>query len=147
MFALRRIVSRSNPSAIALLRRPIHSTSTLRNAAASESDIHSKLNDGERAIYDKLKAEFGSKTLDVVDVSGMFWSALGVSPFLTLRPMIPALRRMRIFLRHPYLLPAIQGPVNNQAAQARQPVSEGRGESDPRVAGMRSRASGDVCLG
>lgn len=70
MFSLRRIVSRSNP-ATSLLRRPIHSTSTLRNAAASESEIYSKLNEGERAIYDKLKAEFGSKTLDVVDVSGM----------------------------------------------------------------------------
>lgn len=70
MFSLRRIVSRSNPATTSLLRRPIHSTSTLRNAAASESDIYSKLNEGERAIYDKLKAEFGSKTLDVVDVSG-----------------------------------------------------------------------------
>lgn len=49
---------------------------------------------------------------------------------------------MRIILCHPYLLTAIQGSVNDQAAQARQPVSEGRGESDSRVAGMRSRRRG-----
>jgi hypothetical protein len=71
MLSLRSIVARNATAASSILRRPIHSTSTLRNAAASDSDIYSKLNDGERAIYDKLKAEFGSKTLDVVDVSGM----------------------------------------------------------------------------
>jgi hypothetical protein len=71
MYSLRSIVSRNTTATSAILRRPIHSTSILRNAAASESDIYSKLNDGERAIYDKLKAQFGSKTLDVVDVSGM----------------------------------------------------------------------------
>ncbi|GHJ87405.1 hypothetical protein NliqN6_3807 [Naganishia liquefaciens] len=70
MLSLRSIVARNATAASSILRRPIHSTSTLRNAAASDSDIYSKLNDGERAIYDKLKAEFGSKTLDVVDVSG-----------------------------------------------------------------------------
>ncbi|KAJ9122554.1 hypothetical protein QFC22_001983 [Naganishia vaughanmartiniae] len=69
MFGLRNVLLRSASPATAL-RRSLHVTPTLLNANAASDDVYSKLNDGERGIYDKLKAKFGSKTLDVVDVSG-----------------------------------------------------------------------------
>lgn len=130
MFSLRSIVSRNSAATSAILRRPIHSTSKLRNASASESDIYSKLNDGERAIYDKLKAEFGSKTLDVVDVSGMFPLGVINNTFLTLSH-----RWMWFFLCHTYFLTSIQGTIDNQAAQACQSVSEGGSQGYSRTAG------------
>ncbi|KAJ9098682.1 hypothetical protein QFC21_004330 [Naganishia friedmannii] len=68
MFGLRNVLLRNNAPATAL-RRSLHATPIILNANAS-NDVYSKLNDGERGIYDKLKAKFGSKTLDVVDVSG-----------------------------------------------------------------------------
>lgn len=140
MISLRRIVARTNPAASAFLHRPIHSTSTLRNAAASQSDIYSKLNDGERAIYDKLMAQFGSKTLDVVDVSGKLEFVQDSLLFLSTHalPVRHYFRRMWIILCYPYFLAAIQGPVDNQAAQACQPVFEGGGESYSRSTGMWS---------
>lgn len=68
MLGLRNVLLRSNAPATAL-RRSLHGTPTILNVNASD-EVYSKLNEGERGIYDKLKAKFGSKTLDVVDVSG-----------------------------------------------------------------------------
>jgi hypothetical protein len=109
MFGLRNVLLRSNALATPL-RRSIHATPTILNANTAD-DVYSKLNDGERGIYDKLKAKFGSKTLDVVDVSGMsgFFSFINRYSFvkneLTMSPL--HVRRMRLFLRHSHLITAI----------------------------------------
>lgn len=66
--------------------RSITTSQLLRNSTANASqsatDAQQARDKGEQNIYDKLKAEFKPKTLDVMDVSGepicrLFWISPG----------------------------------------------------------------------
>ena len=93
-----------------------------RGAALRAYTVPAGMDQGEQTIYKKLSDSFPGKRLEVQDVSG---ERDGYFNSGALPQAANVDRGMRLILCHPDIVFQIQRAEHNQAAQARQPVSEG----------------------
>lgn len=118
MFVARPSSSRSGLSGSSALSTTLGRTRLYSTPAAPAG-----LDEGERAIYEKLSAKFPGNRLEVQDVSGQFQfqSRVDVVPLpiahsaTNRKSSADTCRRVRVVLRHRNQLARVQRPVNDKA--------------------------------
>ena len=92
--------------------RPQYLRSTIQSSRLySTRPTPTGLDEGERAIYEKLSAKFPGDRLEVQDVSGEL-----SSPWSTATGLKLMIRRLWFILRYRDQLSCIQGIINDKAA-------------------------------